>query len=150
MVGRKLINLPSAIADSTKALLRDNPECFRPDSLLTVQTSVDGLSPDSPILAVLRQSPHPPWVKYHNIIGILEKRSVVGPPASGSDGVISLASARLENASSEVVVSSDHINVHRHPRAVLEVRRILLEHLDELRFDRARPPFAAGFAPAGP
>ena len=30
-------------------------------------------------------------------------------------------------------VEADHLTVHRHPLSVLEVRRILLLHLDELR-----------------
>jgi hypothetical protein len=30
-------------------------------------------------------------------------------------------------------VPADHTTVHAHPAAVLEVRRILLEHLSELR-----------------
>jgi hypothetical protein len=34
----------------------------------------------------------------------------------------------LEDADSEIVVGADHWNVHRHPRTILEVRRILLEH----------------------
>jgi hypothetical protein len=38
----------------------------------------------------------------------------------------------LEDVESEIVVPADHVNLHRHPRSVLEVRRILLEHLDEL------------------
>jgi hypothetical protein len=32
-----------------------------------------------------------------------------------------------------VIVPADHMNVHRHPLAVLEVRRILLEHLHDLQ-----------------
>jgi len=29
-------------------------------------------------------------------------------------------------------VPSDHVNVHRHPQSILEVRRVLLEQLAEL------------------
>jgi hypothetical protein len=28
---------------------------------------------------------------------------------------------------------ADHVNVHKHPRTILEVRRILLEHLARVR-----------------
>jgi len=31
-----------------------------------------------------------------------------------------------------LTVEADHVNVQRHPRSVLEVRRILLEHLKQL------------------
>jgi len=44
------------------------------------------------------------------------------------DGVVGLKSAKLEAAASEIEVPSDHLVVHQHPLAILEVRRILLEH----------------------
>ncbi len=47
------------------------------------------------------------------------------------DGVVSYQSAHLDGVLSEVVVTADHTHVHQHPLAVLEVRRILLEHLQE-------------------
>jgi hypothetical protein len=56
---------------------------------------------------------------------------VLSKVAGESDGVVTVDSARLPNAASELIVEADHINVHRHPRAVLEVQRVLLEHLDQ-------------------
>jgi hypothetical protein len=50
-----------------------------------------------------------------------------------SDGVVSERSARLDGAASELIVPADHTTVQCHPLAVMEVRRILLEHLAELR-----------------
>ncbi len=47
------------------------------------------------------------------------------------DGVVPYSSAHLEGVDSELVVPADHFTVHHHPLAVLEVRRILLEHLKE-------------------
>jgi hypothetical protein len=35
----------------------------------------------------------------------------------------------LDHVASEIVVEADHLVVHRHPLAILEVRRILLEHV---------------------
>jgi hypothetical protein len=49
------------------------------------------------------------------------------------DGVVSLASAQLDNASSQIVVPADHMSVHRHPQSILEVRRILMQHIAELQ-----------------
>jgi len=37
-------------------------------------------------------------------------------------------SAHLDDAESELIVPADHFHVHQHPLAVLEIRRILLEH----------------------
>ena len=76
-------------------------------------------------------SPSAPWVRYHNIIGIVAEDGVLSKVAGESDGVVTVESARLPGAASELIVEADHINVHRHPRAVLEVQRILLEHLDQ-------------------
>jgi hypothetical protein len=52
---------------------------------------------------------------------------------------VSYASAHLDDADSEVRVAADHLGVHRHPLSVLEVRRILLAHLAEVRADRGAP-----------
>jgi hypothetical protein len=57
------------------------------------------------------------------------------------DGIVAATSAHLDDVESEIVVEADHLTVHRHPLAILEVRRILLEHLNAI----SRPPmFAAG------
>jgi len=41
---------------------------------------------------------------------------------------------------SEFIVPADHLEVHRHPLSILEVRRILLEHIANLS---GPPRFAA-------
>jgi hypothetical protein len=41
------------------------------------------------------------------------------------------ASAHLDDAASELIVPADHFHVHQHPLAVLEIRRILMEHAKE-------------------
>ena len=46
-----------------------------------------------------------------------------------SDGIVSLASAQMEDAQTQIVVQASHGSVHTTPRAILEVRRILIEHL---------------------
>ena len=64
-----------------------------------------------------------------------------GKISNEGDGVVDLSSARLQYVESEIVVPADHLNVHRHPRSVLEVRRILREHLNRLRAGRAYLPY---------
>jgi pimeloyl-ACP methyl ester carboxylesterase len=125
-LGAKLISMPKQVIESYGEIYRNNPGVFLRNSPMRVRTSIDSLSPDSPLLPVLARAPLPPGVRLHNIVGKEE------PDADG-DGVVSLASARLENAASELIVEADHMTVHRHPLTVLEVRRILLEHLDEVR-----------------
>jgi hypothetical protein len=48
-----------------------------------------------------------------------------------SDGVVTYRSAHLEDAASEVVVRSKH-SMQRNPEAILELRRILREHVAAL------------------
>lgn len=136
-LGRKLIHIPARIMQGRHQLIARNPDYFRPDAPLNVSTSIDSLSPSSKLLPVLLTSETGPWVKYHNIIGHRSNQGVGGAVskwlAGEGDGVVSLESARVENAVSEVVVTADHSSVHRHPQSILEVRRILMEHVDQLR-----------------
>lgn len=119
----RLVSLPRALTEGFSQLNRDNPGLFRDGALDRARTSVDSLSPDSPLLPVLLAAPRPPGMKLHTIAG------QESPEADG-DGIVSLASARLEDADSDLIVPA---TIHSHPLAILEVRRILLEHI-------ARPP----------
>ncbi|MEX2185243.1 MAG: alpha/beta fold hydrolase [Pirellulales bacterium] len=140
------IKLPEMITGTSRELRRDNPGLFRDTTMIDISTSIDSLSPDSPILPVMLATPTPPWVKYHNVVGVVEtndwKSRLAGKIAGRGDGVVAYESAHLDNVASEIVVPADHLHVHSHPRSVLEVRRILLEHLSEMdntrRFDPLR------------
>ncbi len=130
----KLIRLPTTIVNAQQELFRDNPDMLFPESLLKIETSVDSLSPKSPFLAAMKTSPRAPWVKYNNIIGEVPESWWLHILAGDhSDGVVSVESARSPDAEPAVIVPDFHLTVHTHPLAVLEVRRILQEHLDELR-----------------
>ena len=137
----KLIRLPQILINSQKKLFRDNKDVFRDTAVLETQTGIDSLAPDSPIFPVMLASHRPAWVKYHNIVGLVPKGGLFGSLAAGTDGVVAFESAHMDDVESELVVTADHTTVHGHPRAVLEVRRILLEHLAELRgFPGTCPP----------
>ena len=129
----KLIELPSKLVQSQQRLFRENTGLFRENSLLKIHNSIDSLAPDSPIFPVMVASRRPPWVKYHNIIGEVPDDGWFSSLAAGSDGVVARRSAHLDDAESELIVPADHTTIHSHPMAVLEVRRILIEHLDQLR-----------------
>jgi len=134
-LGQKLIAVPSRLLSGRQQLERDNPGFFREKTLLNITTSIDSLAPDSPVLPVLLAADRAPWVTYHNIVGDVPDEGLFGRVSGDGDGVVSLASASLgpDRVASQITVPSDHVNVHRHPRAILEVRRILMEHLDQLR-----------------
>ncbi len=127
----KLINLPSMIVP--EKILRENPGAFVDGSLIKVKTSIDSLSPHSPILPVMLAAHRMPWVKYHNIVGDYAMPWYAKPFEQEGDGVVPIASAKVDYAVSEITVPADHTTIHAHPAAVLEVRRILLEHLADLR-----------------
>jgi len=136
----KLIRLPRVLVKNQQKLFRENKGAFPENSILKVHNSIDALAPDSPIFPVMLAERPPPWVTYHNIVGITPDNWWLNPFVRDSDGVVSRDSAELPEAASELVVRADHSTVHAHPAAVLEVRRVLLSHLAELE---GRPAVAA-------
>ncbi|MDZ7616300.1 MAG: alpha/beta fold hydrolase [Patescibacteria group bacterium] len=129
----KLIRLPNMLVQPYQKLYRDNPGRFADGTLLKIENSIDSLSPKNPAFEAMLAAQRAPWVRYHNIVGRLPTDSFVSRVSGTGDGVVRIDSARLEEAVSELVVQADHSTIHAHPAAVLEVRRILLEHLAELR-----------------
>ncbi len=90
-----------------------------------VPGGIDNLQAGDAFLKTLNRLPMKEDVPFHLILG--NERSASTP--EGSDGMVDYGSARLEGAESELVVKSGH-NVHYHPLAIREVRRVLLEHLE--------------------
>ncbi len=135
--GSKLISLPHKMLERRDQLLAQNAHFFRANAPIDIKTSIDSLSPDSPLLPTLLTASPGPWVTYHNVVGREPKpgwssKYIVGE----GDGVVALTSSRLDNApqvESQIVVPAAHSNVHRHPQSILEVRRVLFEQLAELQ-----------------
>jgi pimeloyl-ACP methyl ester carboxylesterase len=132
-LGRQLIKLPTMMVSTGQSLVKENPGVFRTTELLTTNTSIDSLSPDSPVFPVMLRAPRAPWVTYHNIVGITSKKTLLGKQELRSDGVVDYDSARMDDVASEIIVTAEHQSIHHAPRAILEVRRILLEHLKQLQ-----------------
>ena len=131
-IGRAIIKLPTSITDIGNSIIRQNPDTFRNTDLLTTNTSIDSLSPESPIFPTMLRAPRAPWVKYHNIVGVVEKSNWMGGSSAPSDGIVGVESAMMDDVASEIMVDSKHQEIHLKPRAILEVRRVLVEHLREL------------------
>ncbi len=132
-IGRQLIRLPTMMISTSQSLVRENPGVFRSTELLTASTSIDSLSPESPVFPVMLRAPRAPWVIYHNIMGKVPSRGLFKDGEATGDGVVELNSAHMDDVVSEIMVEAEHQKIHHTPRAILEVRRILLEHLDMLR-----------------
>jgi hypothetical protein len=112
-------------------LARENPDLWPSlgdGSSPHLPTSLDMLSPGSAALELLAGRPAPPGVHYHSVIG-----AAFGHGEDSTDGVVPYRSAHIDGVESELVIPATHVTVHHHPRAVLEVRRILQEHLKAVR-----------------
>jgi hypothetical protein len=119
-----LIAVPKAILMPTIDFLDRNPDAMKEEFKKRRLTSVDNLSPSNPMIEALMEIPIAPGVTYHSIVGNIADES----DEEMTDGVVPYASSHLEGAASERIVPAWH-SAHYHPLAILEVRRILQEHL---------------------
>jgi hypothetical protein len=83
------------------------------------------MDPKSRFVKVLSTLPFGEHVHLHSIVAV----NGDGPPEKGDDGVVEYKSAHLPEAESEFIVRHSHSCQHE-PETVLELRRILLEHLE--------------------
>ncbi len=133
-LARKVIKLPAMNVGTANRLLDQNPDLFRDSQMLTVANAIDSLAPDSPIFPVMLRAKRSENVKYHNIIGVLEDPPLFGP-GGRSDGVVAYESAKMDDVESELIVDAEHTSIHMTGKTIFEVRRILLEHLQEIDAD---------------
>jgi pimeloyl-ACP methyl ester carboxylesterase len=131
----RLVSLPSDFLAAAGDLAAENPKGATDIDDKHLPTSVDLLAPNAPALELLAAEARPDDVHFHSIIGVLPCGGPVArvlsgdPDGKGTDGIVPYSSAHLEGVDSELVVPTDHTHVHHHALAVLEVRRILLQHL---------------------
>ena len=138
----KLIRWPAQLMAVRQAFFRDNPGAFPTDSLLWLESSVDSLTPQVPMHRTLLTLPTLTGLHRNNIIGHLPPQGFFKPLIRNNpgDGLVSLESASLPGAESEVEVPATHVAIHCHPQTILEVRRVLYEHLRALKSDTAVVP----------
>jgi pimeloyl-ACP methyl ester carboxylesterase len=128
----RFLKLPRDLRDAAHDAARENPEVWpeaakHPDKA-SLPTSLDMLTPGSPALEVLARHDAPAGVHFHSIIGVIH-----GQGTKSSDGFVPYSSSHIDGVDSEVLVPAGHSEVHDHPLAVLEIRRILRQHLEETR-----------------
>jgi len=126
-IANRFVHLPKSFMQTASDLAKENPQLGPGFFSGRIPTSIDLLGPKAPALELMAARPRPQGVHYHSIIG-----EVCGKGEDGSDGVVPYASAHVDDADSEVVIPASHMTLHHHPRAALEVWRILLEHLRDL------------------
>lgn len=132
-LANKMISLPQQMLAGRDKFISQNKEILKDTRFFKIQTSIDSLAPSSPVFDAMLHAQRAPWVHYHNVVAVVPKKGFLGTVAAGTDGVVAEKSAKMDDVDSELVVSADHTTVHAHPKTVLEVRRILLEHLADLR-----------------
>lgn len=130
-----MMQLPLSLLDrfSEVAKVLVDPNSAAPVDLTRGFKSIDNLSNRDPFIRAAARLPISPQVRYHSIIG---NDTPELPLEDSSDGVVPYRSAHLDGAVSEKVIPSWH-SVQETPEAILELRRILHEHLQEL------PPLCA-------
>jgi len=130
---RSVSKMPKQLTGVLKTFRLEHRDQISNHSLLDIENGIESLSPDSPFFDAMRQIPRAPWVQYHNVIGeIKQNYPTFGLNIPEGDGVVRLTSAEADWAESRVIVPSSHTKVHTHPEAILEVRRILLDAIDEM------------------
>jgi hypothetical protein len=123
---QKILDFPGDMIDGAASILTLAEEWKLPYRFEgRIPTSLDGMSPQNPVLLALAATPVETGVAAHSIIAVRGE----GDPADGDDGVVAYRSAHLEGVASEFVVRSGH-SCQQHPLVIEEVRRILLEHLE--------------------
>ncbi|EPG66573.1 esterase/lipase family protein [Leptospira wolffii] len=123
-IARILFVLPKGLATNVakayKALIPDGKD----DLNLRESYGLDGLSPNSYFMKVTGHLK--PEVKFHSIIGNSKFRDLEWI----NDSVVPYDSSHLDGAESELLVESDH-SVQEHMPTILEIKRILLEHISQ-------------------
>jgi pimeloyl-ACP methyl ester carboxylesterase len=113
----------AAVADAVE---EDAPELA--SKLRTNVTAIHQLNSRNLFLQATSRFDAAPGIPYHSVIA---RRSPRGALEASSDGVVPFTSAYLPGATSTLVVPAGH-GVHQMSEAIVEVRRILHLHLEEL------------------
>lgn len=123
-----LITLPVAVIERFAQAAELLTDPTSPDIAAPVRfTSIENLSDKDTFIVAAAQLPIKEGVRYHSIIGV-EQPAL--PVEQQSDGVVPYLSAHLNGAESEMVIRSGH-SVQETSAAILEIRRILHQHLAE-------------------
>jgi pimeloyl-ACP methyl ester carboxylesterase len=126
----KIVSLPKDVIQSTVSLVdtisslgvaEDETQNY------VNLTSLDAMSPESPVSKIMANLPLAKGITGHSIIAIDGNET----PPEGDDGVVKYTSAHIDYVESEFLVRSGHSS-QGNPLVIEEVRRILLEHLQKL------------------
>lgn len=141
-LSKKFFRFPANRSEIARQLRKRNPGYFSNTRLLEIDTSIESLTPESPMFAALENAVVEPGTRLHNIIGASHRNKwsvQLGEKITGmGDGVVAVESARIDDADSELIVDEEHTKVHQHPASMAEVRRVLIEHLKDYKTQLAQ------------
>jgi pimeloyl-ACP methyl ester carboxylesterase len=135
-----LIQLPFSVLLEPREhseLLRNMRDDVR-SAFVAPANSIRFLRAKSPLLEAILKLPMSATIPYHTIIGDRGK----GNSPNSTDGVVPYWSSHLEGAASEKIVPSGH-GANENPEGIAEIRRILIEALDQKNSRRMRPQIEA-------
>ena len=129
-VARRIIKLPNAfigaLADSIQGEVKLKDIVKQVDNGL-IQNGPSDLSYKSNFMQITKDVMPKTGLPYHSIIG---NNTNSTDPDIMTDGIVPYKSAHLDNAISEKIIHGGH-SIQETPEAVLELRRILRQHLIE-------------------
>jgi pimeloyl-ACP methyl ester carboxylesterase len=115
---------PVNIATATYEFATSDEEAASRREIARVSGSLDNMNPGSRFLQAVNSTPVIDRVTIHSIIAV----NGDDPLDKASDGVVKYTSAHIEGVESELIVPSPHTCLG-HPWTIVELRRILLEHI---------------------
>lgn len=121
-----VVEVPRQVTEAMAEILQQSSYALTPGGLEMAKkrlSSIDQLRPGSPVVVELLNQPLNPEVTFHSIIG--NRRRETAPPQRMSDGVVPYTSASIEGVASEKIVHDSPHGVHREPRGIEEIVRIL-------------------------
>lgn len=126
---RKIIKLPGAFLGAVTDTIT-NQDIDAKDILTRIdkgliQNGPSDLSHKSKFMALTEDINPPKGFVFHSIIG---NKTNSKDPDVMTDGIVPYKSAHLDGATSEVIIKGGH-SIQETPEAVLELRRILRQHL---------------------
>ncbi len=122
---RRIVTLPVTTVRTIDVLAAANPEiAAAQDAVRDMPTAVENMRPGNRFVRTYSASPIAPGVDINSIIAVLGE----GPVTGKTDGIVAYESAHLDGVESEKIVRSSH-SCQAEPDTILEVRRILREHI---------------------
>ena len=123
-LSRRLVSLPLTVMKGVQEAAQQGVVSLQ--ALGGIPTAVDNMRPGHPFMQALSSSPIADGVTAHSIVAVQGE----GGPEGLKDGVVAYESAHLDGVASEKIVRSSH-STQGHPETILEIERILREHVQQ-------------------